>query len=102
MSALREALERVRSFFQKPQRDSDLDAEMAAHLELATEENLRQGMSAEEARRQAMVRFGGVTQAKEQQREARGLPWLDGLMQDVRTQEIVRRWGRPRQGFRRV
>jgi hypothetical protein len=77
-------MERIRSFFQKPQRDSELDAEMAAHLELATEENLQSGMPADEARRQAMIRFGGVTQAKEQQREARGLPWLEVLMQDVR------------------
>lgn len=96
MSTLREALERVRSFFQKSQRDSDLDAEMAAHLELATEENLRQGMSADEARRQAMVRFGGVAQAKEKHGEARGLPWLDVLMQDVRF--TLRTLGRDR-GF---
>jgi predicted permease len=96
MSMLREAMERVRSFFQKPQRDSELDAEMAAHLELATEENLRQGVPADEARRLAMIRFGGVTQAKEQQREARGLPWLDVLMQDVRF--TLRTLGRDR-GF---
>jgi predicted permease len=84
MSALREAIERVRSFFQKPQRDSDLDAEMAAHLEFAVEENIQRGLSADEARRQALIRFGGVPQAKEQQREARGLPWLEVLMQDIR------------------
>jgi predicted permease len=96
MSALREAMERVRSFFQKPQRDSELDAEMAAHLELATEENVQKGMPADEARRLAMIRFGGVTQAKEQQREARGLPWLDVLMQDVRF--TLRTLGRDR-GF---
>ena len=96
MSALRETMERIRSFFQKPQRDSELDAEMAAHLELATEENLRKGMPADEARRLAMIRFGGVTQAKEQQREARGLPWLDVLMQDVRF--TLRTLGRDR-GF---
>lgn len=96
MSMLREAIERVRSFFQKPQRDSELDAEMAAHLELATEENVQQGMPADEARRLAMIRFGGVTQAKEQQREARGLPWLDVLMQDVRF--TLRTLGRDR-GF---
>ena len=96
MSALREAMERIRSFFQKPQRDSELDAEMAAHLELATEENVQQGMPADEARRLAMIRFGGVTQAKEQQREARGLPWLDVLMQDVRF--TLRTLGRDR-GF---
>jgi putative ABC transport system permease protein len=96
MSMLREAIERIRSFFLKPQRDSELDAEMAAHLELATEENLQKGIPADEARRLAMIRFGGVTQAKEQQREARGLPWLDVLMQDVRF--TLRTLGRDR-GF---
>jgi predicted permease len=89
-------MERVRSFFQKPQRDSELDVEMASHLELATEENLQKGMPEDEARRQAMIRFGGVTQSKEQQREARGLPWLDVLMQDVRF--TLRTLGRDR-GF---
>ena len=84
MGALREGLQRVRSFFKSQQRDSDLDAEVAEHLELAVEENMSHGMSAEEARRQALVRFGGVEQAKEQQREARGLPWLDVLLQDLR------------------
>jgi predicted permease len=84
MGALREALERVRSFLRKPQRDTDLDTEVATHLELAVEENMRAGMSAEEAQRQALIRFGGVAQAKEQQRQARGLPWLDVLLQDMR------------------
>jgi hypothetical protein len=84
MGALGEGLQRLRSFFTKPQRDSELDAEVAEHLELAVEENIRRGMTAEEARRQAFIRFGGVVQAKEQQREARGLPWLDVLLQDLR------------------
>jgi predicted permease len=84
MGALREGLERVRSFFRKPQRDTELDAEVAAHLEFAVEENVGRGMSREEARRQALIRFGGVSQAKERQRDARGLPWLDVLMQDMR------------------
>ena len=84
MGALREGWQRLRSFFNKPQRDSELDAEVAAHLELAVEENIRHGMPAEEARRLALIRFGGVVQAKEQQREARGLPWLDVLLQDLR------------------
>src|SRR5271156_5293649 len=84
MGTLREGLQRVLSFFHKQHRDSELDAEVAAHLELAGEENVRHGMTAEEARRQALIRFGGVVQAKEQQRDARGLPWLDGLLQDLR------------------
>ena len=60
------------------------------------EENMRRGMSPEEARRQALMRFGGVQQAKEQQREARGLPWLDVLLQDLRF--TLRTLGRDR-GF---
>jgi len=84
MTTLREAWNRIQSFFHKPQRDADLDAELQSHLELAIEENLQQGMPPDEARRKALIRFGGIPQAKEQQREARGLPWLDILLQDLR------------------
>ena len=84
MSAMREAWNRVLSFFHTRERDSEMEAELASHVELAVEENMRQGMPEAEARRKALVRFGGVQQARERQREARGLPWLDVLMQDVR------------------
>jgi predicted permease len=92
MGALREAFYRVLSFFHKPQRDSDLDAELQSHLDLAIEENITHGMSPEEARRRALIRFGGVQQAREHQREARGLPWLEVLLQDLRyTMRTLRR-----------
>ena len=84
MSLLRQSIARVRAFFHKPEHDADLEAELASHLEFATEENIRAGMSPEEARRRALIRFGGVQQAREQQRTTRGLPWLDVLMQDLR------------------
>ena len=80
----RQMLNRARSFFRKEPLDQELDAEMATHLEFAVEENIRRGMSSEEARRTAMVRFGGVQQAREEHRETRGLPWMDVLMQDLR------------------
>jgi predicted permease len=64
--------------------DADLQAEIASHIEAAVEENLRSGMAPEEARRRALVSFGGVTQAIEAQREARGLPFVDVLLQDLR------------------
>ena len=76
--------QRVRAFFGKDGLDRELDAEMASHLEMAVEENVRSGMRPEEARRRAMVRFGGVQQAREEQRAARGLPALDVLGQDLR------------------
>jgi predicted permease len=81
---LQQALSRLRAFFHKQPLDHELDAEMAAHLEIAIEENLRRGLSPEEARRQALVSFGGVEQAKEKHRDARGLPALDVLAQDLR------------------
>lgn len=80
----RRAFNRLRSFFRKGALDYELNDEMASHIELATEEYMRKGMSEEEARRQALVRFGGVQQAREQHRETRGLPWIDVLMQDLR------------------
>ncbi|HLI34403.1 MAG TPA: permease prefix domain 1-containing protein, partial [Terriglobia bacterium] len=81
---MREWLMRVRSFFRKREFDQDLEREISSHIEMAVEENLRQGMIPEEARRQALVRFGGMEQAKERHREARGLPLLDSIVQDLR------------------
>jgi len=75
---------RIKSFFHKREMDADLDRELAAHLELAMQENIRRGLSPEEARRKALVRFGGVEPAKEFHREARGLPELDSVLQDIR------------------
>jgi predicted permease len=83
MSSIRRGLLRLWSFFRKRPLDDDLQEEMAAHIELAIEEKMRSGISRQEARRQAMIRFGGVMQAQETQRESRGLPGLDVLMQDL-------------------
>jgi predicted permease len=81
---LRQSFHRLRSVFRRSQLDRDLDAELAAHLELAIEENVQRGMPAGEARRQALIRFGGTEQARMQHREARALPALDILFQDLR------------------
>ena len=75
---------RTGAFLHKQALDADLEAEIAAHLEMAIEENLARGMSAAEARRMAMIRFGGMDVAREQHREARGLMKLDILLQDIR------------------
>jgi predicted permease len=81
---LRQSLQRFVSFFRRAQLDQDLQAEMASHLELAIEENLRSGMSPAEARRHALIQFGGTQQAKELHRDVRGLPWFDDLLRDLR------------------
>jgi predicted permease len=84
MSALKRALARLRAFFVKPALDADLEAEIAAHIDFAVEENLRRGLTPLEARRQALIRFGAVDTAKFQQREARGIMKIDILLQDLR------------------
>ncbi len=92
MISLRQTFNRFRAFLRSEQLDREVKEEMASHLEMAVEENLRRGMSAEEARRQALVRFGGVQQAIERHRESRTLPWVDVLRQDLRfTYRMLRR-----------
>ena len=81
---MREFLNRLRSFFLRNRRESDLDAEFQSHIDFAIEENVAGGMAREEARRQALLRFGGQESAKEAQREARSLPFFECLVQDLR------------------
>jgi predicted permease len=64
--------------------DRILDEELRAHLDMLVEENVRRGMSFEEARYAALRSFGGVEQAKGEYREQRGLPMIETLLQDVR------------------
>src|SRR5215470_14868039 len=84
MHDLRRAFYRLFSFLRAEPLDQELKHEIATHIEMAVEENLRRGLSEGEARRQALIQFGGVDQAHEQHHEARGLPWLDALAQDLR------------------
>ena len=77
MATLGEVLRKLGSLFRKERLDRDLDAELASHLELAAEEQRRNGLSPEEARRQAMLQLGGVEQSKEQHRDSRGLQSFD-------------------------
>src|SRR5467141_757471 len=84
MNKLRGWLLRLGEFFGRERREQDLAAEMESHLQLHIDENLRAGMSAEEARRQALIKLGGLEQTKEMVRERRGLPMLEVLLQDLR------------------
>jgi len=70
--------------FNKESRERELTAEMESHLQLHIEDNLRAGMTAAQARREAIMKLGGVEQAKENYRERRGLPMLETFLQDLR------------------
>ncbi len=75
---------RFGSLFNKQRHDGELSAELESHLQMHIEDNLRAGMTPEEARRQALIKLGGVEQTKEKYRDRRGLPWLETLLQDLR------------------
>jgi hypothetical protein len=81
---LRGWLVRLFSVFHRKQREQEFAEELASHLAFHMEDNLRAGMSPEEARRHALIKLGGVTLTKEHYREQRGLPMLETLLQDLR------------------
>ena len=84
MRRLRGFAARLRGLFAGPAADRELNDELEAHLRLAADEYERRGMSPPAARRAAVLDFGGVEQTKEAYREQRGLPSIEGLLQDVR------------------
>jgi predicted permease len=81
---LRAWLFRVGGLFYKQRRDRELTDELEGHLRMHVEDNLRAGMNPEEARRQAVMKLGGLEQTKESYRDRRSVPWFDTLLQDVR------------------
>jgi len=62
----------------------DFADELETHLALDTERGVRNGLSPEEARRQALIRCGGIAQAQDTYAERRGLPWLESFLSDLR------------------
>ncbi len=82
MRWLRALFLRLGASFQKTRRDNDFAAELQDHLKLHIEDNLRAGMNAEEARRQALIKLGGLEQTKENYRDRRGLPVLEIISRD--------------------
>lgn len=84
MTALRVLLSRLAGLLRKGSLESDMDDEVGFHLQMEIAENMRKGMSEEEARAAAARRFGSVAQVKEAYRETRALPALEVLWQDLR------------------
>ena len=78
LSALR------RNLFHKSRLDEELDEELRSYVELLTEEKVRRGMRAEEARRASLVEVGGVEQVKERVKEARAGAMMTTFFRDVR------------------
>src|ERR1044072_2923233 len=75
---------RLRALGRRGELDRELDEELRYHLDREVELNVAAGMSPEEARLAALRGFGGLTRAKEECREARGVRLLEDMWQDVR------------------
>ena len=84
MRRFRALLARFAGLFNKEDLDRELDEEIRSNIELHTQDNLRAGMTPKQARRHALVKFGGIEGAKEAYRDRRGLPALETLLQDLR------------------
>jgi predicted permease len=84
MKTLRRFVRRLTSWTRTHRDEERLRREIEEHLAFQIEDNLRAGLPPDEARRQAMLKFGGMEAMKEDYRDRRGLPALETLLQDTR------------------
>jgi len=84
MRQTREFLVRLFGLFGKNRRERDLADELESHLQLHISDNIRAGMSPDAARREALLKLGGVEKTKDDYRDQRSIPTLESLLQDLR------------------
>ena len=84
MGALSRTWRRLIGSFALHRRDRDIADEFESHLQLLIDDNIRRGMSPEEANRQARIRFGNMNAMQERYRDQRGLPFIELIFQDAR------------------
>jgi predicted permease len=75
---------RLRAVFFRSRLDRDLDEELEEHVEQLTQLHVTRGLPEAEARRQALLAMGGLTQRREECRDARRTRWLDNIERDLR------------------
>ena len=84
MRALTRLFTRLFNFTARRRGDERLREEMESHLAAQTEENIRAGMTAMEARRHARMKFGAAETIREDYHAEEGLPFVENLLLDVR------------------
>jgi predicted permease len=84
MTTIRRFVLRLRSFFRPGAAEAELSREIHSHLQLLEDEFVSKGMPRDDARLAARRAFGGVEQAKEHQRDARGFRWLENSRMDFK------------------
>ena len=75
---------RIRALFSRNIVESELSEELRFHIEMETEKNIRSGMAPADARRVALMAFGGVDRTVEAHRDARGGRVIEDAMADTR------------------
>jgi len=81
MRKLRALLLRLKGLFSK---NDDFADELESHLQMHIDDNIRAGMSPQDARRDALMKLGGLDQTKEAYRDRATIPFLESLVQDLR------------------
>jgi predicted permease len=84
MKKVRAWLVRFGGLFDKTRKDREFDEELESHLEFCVDDFIKSGMNPAEARRQAILKLGGIEATKEAYRDRRGLPWLENASRDFR------------------
>src|SRR5260370_21742545 len=84
MRALRAWVVRLCAMFRREPGDTELSEELGSHVQRQIDDNLRRGMNPQEARREALMKLGGVAQIEESYRKRRGVPVVETLLQDLR------------------
>ena len=84
MRRLRVWMFRLLGLFRTERQEQELGDEMESHLQMHIDDNLSSGMTAEQARRHAIIKLGGVEQTKQAYRERGTIPWIENLLRDVR------------------
>jgi len=83
MRTLRAWIVRLCNLFKRKQQDREFAEEIESHLAMHIEDNRRSGMSQEEARRNALIKLGGVDNIFEEHRDRRGFRWLAELQRNL-------------------
>src|SRR5260370_4512585 len=81
---LDDLLLRFRSLFRSRAVETELEEELRFHFDKQVSKFIQSGMAPDEARRRARLEFGGMEQIKEEHRDARGVTFIETLLQDVR------------------
>jgi macrolide transport system ATP-binding/permease protein len=84
MKTARAWMMRLAGFFGKTRRDKEMADELESHLAMHIADNLRAGMTPHQARREALIKLGGVESVKEAWRDRSTAPFLEHLALDLR------------------